>query len=304
MTKEMKATHLILPLLFLLVQFNPAFSQQSGLEALRMQIVSKIGKNEGDMAVAFKILETSYPALLINENEIFHAASTMKTPVMIEIFKQEAKGRLTLRDSVIIKNKFLSIVDGSAYSLDLNEDSQEELYEKVGKKTSIYDLMYQMIIKSSNLATNLLIEIADAKRVTLSMKELGANHIEVLRGVEDQKAFEAGLNNTTTALDMMLIMEAIAIGTAGTAEHCEKMMNILFDQKFKDLIPKLLPEDVRVAHKTGSITGVQHDAAIVLLPEGKRYVLVILSKNLNDVEAGKITIAEISRMIYEYVSQQ
>ena len=162
--------------------------------------------------------------------------------------------------------------------------------------------MYQMIIKSSNLATNILIERVGAENVTQTMRELGAADIQVLRGVEDLKAFDAGLSNTTTALDMMLIMKAIATGEAVGQEESRQMMDILYDQYYKDLIPKLLPETVKIAHKTGAITGVQHDTAILTLPDGRSYVLVILTKNLTDLAAGKQAIAEISKLIYDFVS--
>ncbi len=288
---------LLLPLCILLA--CSGVRDKSGLEALEEGILSLMQATEGDFGVAFRMLDDSGKELLINEKEVFHAASTMKTPVMIELFKQAGAGKFDLQDSILIVNEFTSIVDGSPFSMDLGVDSQEGLYERIGEKTTIYELMYQMIIKSSNLATNILIDLVGAEKVTQSMRELGAEDIEVLRGVEDLKAFEAGLSNTTTALDMMLIMEAIALGKV---EGSEEMMKILSDQYFKDLIPKLLPADVKIAHKTGSITGVQHDAAILELPDGKRYVLVILSKNLTDVAAGKETIAQISRLVFEYVS--
>lgn len=287
----------LLPLLVLLG--CAAKDQNTRLASLEEEIQSLMQGTEGDFALAFRMLDDPDIELLIEETEVFHAASTMKTPVMITLFKQAREGYFDLQDSIPIVNEFNSIVDGSTFRMDLGVDSQEGLYEMIGEKTTIYELMYQMIIRSSNLATNILIERVGAENVTRDMRELGAMDIEVLRGVEDLKAYEAGLSNTTTALDMMLIMEAIALGKV---EGSEEMRKILSDQYFKDLIPRLLPEDVKIAHKTGSITGVQHDAAILELPDGTSYVLVILSKNLTDVEAGKEVIARISRLVYDYVS--
>src|SRR5690606_19336702 len=119
--------------------------------------------------------------LFINENENFHAASTMKTPVMLEVFKQIKEGEFNLNDSIIIKNEYKSIVDGSAYSLNETDDSYALLYQQIGNKTTLYNLVYHMIINSSNLATNLLIELVDAKKVTASMHSFGAKNILVLR---------------------------------------------------------------------------------------------------------------------------
>lgn len=252
------------------------------------------------MAVAFHDLSTG-AQILINEREMFHAASTMKTPVMIELFRQADKRERRLGDSILVKNSFSSIVDGSPYSMDLTDDSDDSVYELIGKRVTVRDLIYQMITVSSNLATNILIEIADARNVTGAMRLLGADSIQVLRGVEDLKAFDAGLNNRTTAHDLMMIFKALADGSAASASSCKEMLDILGDQKFRDMIPGELPPDTRVAHKTGSITGVQHDGGVVFLPDGRKYVLVILSKDLKDREQGVRAIAEISRMIYDNV---
>ncbi|EPR68038.1 serine hydrolase [Cyclobacterium qasimii] len=291
--------YLLLPL-FLLLSCAGSKEKQD-LNQLENGIRDLMQGVEGDFGLAFRLLDDSGKELFINEKEVFHAASTMKTPVMIELFKQSAAGKFSLQDSILIRNEFKSILDGSAYSMDLGVDSQEALYSRIGEKGSRYELMYQMIIKSSNLATNILIEEVGAENVTQTMRDLGALDIQVLRGVEDLKAFEAGLSNTTTALDMMLIMEAIAKGKVVGSGN---MMEILSDQHFNGLIPKYLPKTAKIAHKTGSITGVQHDAAIVDLVNGKRYVLVILSKNLKDEEVGKESIAKISQLIYTYVVEQ
>jgi beta-lactamase class A len=158
-----------------------------------------------------------------------------------------------------------------------------------------------MIIVSSNLATNIVIELADATKVTQSMRALGATDIMVLRGVEDQKAYEAGISNTTTAYDLMIIFEQLAKGKVAGESADEQMIDILLDQKFNDIIPAHLPKDVRVAHKTGEISGVRHDSGIVILPDGRRYVLVILSKNMKNVDTGTAAMANVSKMIYDFI---
>lgn len=277
--------------------------KEDGLDQLRQGVTGKFDSIEGEFALAYLNLKDTSDYLLINAGERFHAASTMKVPVMIELFKQSAQGLYSINDSVLIKNEFKSIVDESLYSLDTADDSEKELYAILGEKRSIYDLNYDMIIWSSNLATNLLIEFADAKKVTQSMRDLGAADIEVLRGVEDIKAFEQGLSNSTTAKDLMVIFQAIASDNAGSPEDCAEMIKILKDQKFNEIIPALLPEDVEVAHKTGVITSLHHDAGIVYLPDGNAYVLVLLSKNLGDFDEGTNLMAEVSRMVYDYFTE-
>ena len=188
--------------------------------------------------------------------------------------------------------------------MDIADDSDDVVYQQVGTRVALKDLMHSMIAVSSNLATNVLIELVNAKKVTATMKDLGATNMEVLRGVEDQKAYDQGLSNSTTAQDLMLIMKAIASNTAGTPEDCATMIDILKEQQFNDMIPRYLPQDVSVAHKTGFISGIHHDAAIVYLPDGRAYVLVLLSKNLKDFDQGTEQLANISKTVYDYMMNQ
>ncbi len=276
-------------------------TQKPKLEDIKSQIQSRLELANGTYAIAFKSLDDTTISVLINEKEIFHAASTMKTLVMVEVFNQAAMGKFYLHDSILVHNEFKSIVDSSLYSMQLDVDSQEALYSQIGSYTTYYDLTYQMIIQSSNLATNILIDKLGATQVNASMRDLGAMDIQVLRGVEDLKAFSAGLNNTTTAYDLMLIMEAIAKGLAIDQASSSAMIEILKDQKFKNQIPAKLPAEVVVAHKTGSIKGVLHDSGIVFLPDGTTYVLVILSKDIPSSEEGSEVASDISKIIYDFV---
>ena len=273
------------------------------LTQLKQNIEHSFQQLDGNFALAFVNLSDSSQKIMINTEDTFHAASTMKTPVMIEIYNQAAQGKFKLSDSVLVKNKFKSIVDGSSYTMDIGEDSGDALYKKIGQKVTIHKLMYDMITVSSNLATNILIELVNAKKVTASMRKLGAKDIQVLRGVEDIKAYDLGLNNTTTAKDLMIIMKAIATNKAGNKKDCDEMISILKDQKFNDMIPKYLPKNVKIAHKTGSITGVHHDSGIVYLPNGKAYVLIILSKNLKDFDKATDEMAKVSKEIFEFMMQ-
>ena len=276
-------------------------TSKKALKTLQSDIEKELSGKKGTFAVAFKDLKTGRQ-INLKDKETFHAASTMKTPVMIEVYKQAGEGKFSLNDSIELKNEFKSIVDGSSFSLDSTDDSEFELYKHIGEKRTIAALLYQMIIVSSNFATNLIIQKVGAENVTQSMRALGAKDIQVLRGVEDNKAFEKGVINTTTAHDLALIFEKIAKGEAVSAEASQAMINILLDQKFNEIIPALLPPGVKVAHKTGSITHVHHDSGIVILPDGRKYVLVLLSKDWEDEKQTIQTMANISLLVYKYVT--
>ncbi len=278
-------------------------AEEDKMETLRKSIEARLEGVEGNFAVAYLDRDKG-DTLLINSRRIFHAASTMKTPVLIEIYKQAYEGKFSLTDSIEIKTNFNSIADGSEYILPSTSDSETSLYVMVGKKKTIASLTYDMVIMSSNLATNIIMELVGAENVTNSMRDLGAKDIQVLRGVEDLKAYEEGINNTTTAYDLMLIFSAIADGKVVGEGASAEMIDILMNQQFNHIIPAKLPRNVKVAHKTGSITGVQHDTGIVYLPNGESYILILLSSDLKDQKAGEEALADISRIIYDFKTAQ
>jgi len=276
---------------------NPAQT----LRTLRNGLEEKISREKGIYAIAFKDLQTG-DTLLIHARKMMHAASTMKVPVMIEVFRQAHKGHFGLSDSVLIRNDFESIVDGSHFSLDLGPKPTGYIESRVGKKVTIYDLVYYMITVSSNLATNILMDMVSADSVMKTMSDIGATDVRILRGVMDLKAFDKGLNNRINAYDLMLIMEAIARKRVVSPEACDEMINIMLHQKHRNKIPAGLPANIKVAHKTGSITAINHDAGIIFLPNGRQYVLAVLSSGEpNHAKSARI-IADISKTIYHWIT--
>ena len=268
--------------------------------SLRDAINELTSQSTGTFGIAYINLQDPSDTLFINADEMFHAASTMKTPVLIEAYKQAIEGGLSIQDSMLVHNSFTSIADGSQFSVELDRDSGKEMHTRIGEYVPIREILYDMTINSGNLSTNLIIDRVGAQKVTQTMRELGASKIEVLRGVEDMKAFDAGLSNRTSARDLAIIFQHLANGTAVSQEASNDMIKILLDQQFKEMIPAKLPQSVRVAHKTGWITGVVHDSGILLLEDGRKYVLVILSKNLLQNELGTQIGADISKIIYDW----
>ena len=255
---------------------------------------------QASFGIAFKDLGTGQ-TFFINERENFHAASTMKTPVLMEAYKQAAAGKFSLHDKIKVSNSFKSIVDGTEFSVSPADDSEFELYQLIGKELPISDILHRMITKSSNLATNIMIDLVGANNVMATMKEVGAHDIQVLRGVEDQKAFDAGRNNTTTAYDLMLIFEQLGKGSFINKMACADMIRVLQDQYYKDAIPAKLPADVKTATKSGSITRIAHDSGIVFLPDGRKYVVVLLSRGFEKHADATGVLAELSKLLYDAV---
>jgi beta-lactamase class A len=263
--------------------------------SLEQDVRDIIAKSGAEVAVAFRTLDGAQE-LLIDADKPFHAASTMKVPVMIELFRQAAEGTLSLDDPLPVRNQFKSIVDGSPYSLSVDADSDGAVYAAVGKTLPLRQLCEAMITVSSNFAANLLIERLGVENIRRTVTRLGAGGIQVLRGVEDQKAFDKGLNNTTTARGLLVVLEKLARKQAVTPAADSEMIEILERQKFNDAIPAGVPSGTRVAHKTGNITRIHHDAAVVYA--ARPYVLVVLVRGIDDAKRSAGLIASISKAVF------
>ena len=273
-----------------------AAAQDARLAAAIPGIESAIRHSGAEVAVAFRTLD-GRSEWLLHADEPFHAASTMKVAVLVELYRQVHQGKVRLDETLTIKNQFRSLVDGSPYTLDPNDDSETALYQAVGGTRTLAQLSELMITVSSNLATNLLMDKLGVDNIRAGVHALGADGMNVLRGVEDSKAFQQGLNNTTTARALLTLLQAIARGEAVDTDSSRQMIEILEQQTFNDRIPAGLPAGTRVAHKTGEITRIQHDAAIVFAP--RPFVLVVLTRGLEDSKQGAALIADITRRLYQ-----
>lgn len=237
--------------------------------------------------------------ILINSDISFHPASMMKICVMMEVFRQARQGLFSLDDRILVKNAFASIADGSAYDLSIADDSEKDLYSRIGQRLPIRDLVRLMIIVSSNLATNLLVERVTPERTTAFMRELGADGLIVRRGVEDNKAFQLGLNNSATARGFMNILMKLAKREVVSEQDSNEMIEILLGQKFNEMIPAQLPDEVRVAHKTGWTGKFYHDVGIVYPPNAKPLVLVILTNGFEKDEGAHLFVASLAKKVYD-----
>src|SRR2546427_232358 len=267
--------------------------------SLRAQTEARIAQTAARAVGLYYRDLTTGDSLTVGAATRFHAASTMKLPVMIQLFRDRDAGRLSLDDSITVTNTFRSIVDSSPYQLDTADDSDSSLYKRIGRRASIRELIELMETVSSNLATNLLIARVDAKRANATAHALGADSILVLRGVEDGKAYRAGMNNTTTARDLGVLLTALAQYRAASPAACREMLEILGRQHFTEGIPAGLPAGTRVEHKTGWIGGVvYHDAAIVRPAHGAPYVLVVLTGGIAQDSTAYGLVRDISHNVY------
>ena len=271
-------------------------------DSLALRIRERVAVVPGArVAVAYRDLATP-DTLYLGADTSFHAASTMKVPVLVELFRAAERGAVRLDDSLLLVNRFASIVDGSPYELGTGDDSDSSLYARVGTRVPVRELAERMIVRSSNLATNALIPLVGGDAVTRTMRALGASRIVVRRGVEDGPAYARGLSNTTTARDLAIVLAAIERGTAASRASCDSIRAILLRQEFNREIPAGLPPGTRVAHKTGSITATLHDAAIVYPPGRAPYVLVVLTGGIADARVARALIADVARLVHAHAT--
>jgi beta-lactamase class A len=270
--------------------------------ALRTEI-QKIEKESGAKAIAVALhdLETGFE-LRYHADRWFHAASTIKVPILLGAFAAIDRGELLPHSRVHVRNRFLSCVEDIPFRVESGRDSNSAVHNAIGKMMRVDELAYHMITTSSNLATNLLLGVMGSEAVNATLHQLNlVEGIELCRGVEDELAFEKSINNRVTADGLLRILVLLAQGKAFSPALSRRMMDILHGQEFNQGIPARLPKGARVAHKTGEISTVAHDAGVIYLPKRKPYVLVILTEWDPAVSGRSRTIAAISHAVYEFL---
>ncbi len=239
---------------------------------------------------------------------VFHAASTIKLAILLALFRASEAGRVRLGDRLHVRNRFRSQADGQPFFLQADRDGDPELYHSVGRTASLASLAETMIVRSSNLATNLLLEHLEVSFVTETLAAAGLDSLHCLRGVEDEAAFARGMNNQVTAEGLLTFFRRVHEARILSPENRDRMFDILFQQRFNGMIPAGVPDSAkaRVAHKTGEISTVCHDAGMVFLPARPPYVLVVLTEY---PAAGSTAnrhkmVAAVSAAVYDFLQSR
>ena len=271
--------------------------------SVRQQIQARIASVPGaQVSISMRDVERGL-AFDLHADTVYHAASLMKVPVLFALYDAFAKGRLRPDQTIRLTNLFRSIADSSTYVLDPADDSDSTVYARVGQDVALRWLAERMITHSSNLATNALITLLEPTRITALARELGAKNTVVLRGVEDTPAFRKGMNNVTTASDLVMLFIALQSRRVSDSTATADMLGILEQQAFNSQIPAGLPPGTRVAHKTGSITATWHDAGLVYPPGKAPYAIAILTRNIADPRVADALAADCSRIIWEWLAK-
>jgi beta-lactamase class A len=294
------------PLAFLSPPAEAAGLPPARRAALETTLRQLAAEGRATYGIHFKDL-ASGTRIEIGADRTMHAASLVKVPVMLEALRRVDEGGWRLEDELPVVNEFGSLVDGSLFALGLDPETEGPTAAKIGRRATLAFLLTEMIARSSNLAANVLLSRLGPESVQRLVDALGARSVKVRRCFEDDKAFEKGINNETDAAGMGAILEAARRSEKLSATARAEAWRLLTRQLFNDQIPAGLPPDsgAVVGHKTGTISSVQHDAAIVRLPDGREYVLVLLATDFGANEEGRAAVKEttrrMSRAVYDAV---
>lgn len=265
--------------------------------------IRELESQPGARAIAVAVYDTRTGATFAyNADRWFHAASTIKIAILLGVFAAVHRGTLVPQSRLHVRNRFYSAFDGSPFRVAASRDADEEVHAAIGKMLRIDDLARHMIAVSSNLATNLLLDLVGLDTIQRTLDQYDLHGVDLRRGVEDERAFEHGINNLVTADGLVAMLRLIAEGRAFTPELSQEMLDILHQQQFRAGIPARLPAGARVAHKTGDISTVAHDAGVVYLPGREPYVVAVLTEWEPGAGKRAATISAISYAVYEHLT--
>ncbi|WP_312906577.1 serine hydrolase [Tissierella praeacuta] len=247
-------------------------------------IIKEIDSVDEEVSIIIKDLINDRWILKYNEDRVFPSASLIKIPIMIEVLERVEKGELSLDKKIKIK-----AIDRVDYSI---------ISELTLKEYTLIDLITLMIILSDNTATNVLIDLLGYEKVNETVKKLNCNNTILKRKMMDFTAAKEGRENLTSPMDMALFMEKIYNKSIISPKICDIMIDILTRQKHRDMLPRYILDEVKIANKTGELSGINHDIGIFYL-ENINYLIGIFTTNGKDDLVGKRTIGRISKLVYD-----
>lgn len=247
-------------------------------------IIKEIDSVDEEVSIIIKDLTNDRWILKYNEDRVFPSASLIKIPIMIEVLERVEKGELSLDKKIKIK-----AIDRVDYSI---------ISELTLKEYTLIDLITLMIILSDNTATNVLIDLLGYEKINETVKKLNCNNTILKRKMMDFTAAKEGRENLTSPMDMALFMEKIYNKSIISPKICDVMIDILTRQKHRDMLPRYILDEVKIANKTGELSGINHDIGIFYL-ENINYLIGIFTTNGKDDLVGKRTIGRISKLVYD-----
>lgn len=241
-----------------------------------------------------------------NGERWFHAASVIKVALLVAVFDAVEQGRFNLASRLHVRNRFLSLADGRPYRIDASRDADADVHAAVGRTMTVRQLARRMIVTSSNLATNLLMNLVGLDAARASLARLEIEGVDMCRGVEDDRAFEMGVSNRMTPNGAIALLRTIVAAKGISPESADEMTEALIEQQFGGTIAPGIPESVRgaakVAHKTGEISTVTHDTGAVFMPGRPPYLIAIFVESTGEPKERQDAAVAASTAVYESIT--
>lgn len=264
-----------------------AGKRKAAWASLKKDVEHELKGFSGAAGVVIKDLDKNWE---INTNKDLRipSASMVKIPIMMAYFYAANEGKLSLQDTIEIRNS------------EKAPGSGELKFEMPGKAFTIEDLIRRMVTESDNTAANMLINRLGFDTLNQYFKKMGLKYTNLSRKMMDFKERKSGVENYTTAGEMAYLLEQLYRGRFINVDTSKKCIEILAGQKVNDRIPKKLPGEVIVAHKTGLENFLCHDAGIVYTDKGN-FLICVLAKHKNKTaQEAKSVIADIALLAYNY----
>ncbi|MBN2484175.1 MAG: serine hydrolase [Candidatus Omnitrophica bacterium] len=259
--------------------------QKKFVRSLEKNISGIAEHQQGEFACVIKDMRFPYTQWDKNEKELFPAASLMKVPVLAVVFKAVDEGKLSLDEKVVVRRKDIAGGSGIIKAM------------KMPAAFSLRELLKIMIASSDNTATNKVISLLGYEYLNNGFTELGLKDTVLKRKMMDFSLRDKGVENYTSARDISSLLERMYRKELVDEAASGEMISYLKSQKINDRLPRYLPNEVTVAHKTGLERGVVHDAGIVFSPKGD-YIICILTRGVNSYAQAKKFIADTSLVTY------
>ncbi len=252
---------------------------------LMIELERRASKFHGEAGIYIKDLKTSQ-VISIQPSKLFPSASLVKVPIMAACYQAQQEGRLNLDDKLtLLRHQKIR--------------SCSHLYfARSGSRFTIRDLIERMITESDNTATNMLTDHLGFAYLNQKFVEFGLRNTDLRRGVMDLQWRAAGIENYTTPEDMAFILEKIYRGELVSDQASGEMMGVLKRQKVNDRIPRWLPDDVVIAHKTGLLRDTVSDCGIVFTQKGD-FIICVLTSEINNFKLAKRFIGRIAACAYD-----
>ncbi|KXK59204.1 serine hydrolase [Micromonospora rosaria] len=227
------------------------------------------------------------PAWARHPDATHYAASTMKIAVLAALHRAADPDRapattpLDLDAPVPVVNDFASARPGAPrFTCARTFDNDDAVWQRLGDRASLRWLAERMIVRSSNLATNIVLAHVGLPAVDRVWTAAGARHSVTGRGIEDFAAREAGTTNLVTAADLAALLDALATGATrpgplAAPAACAAMLDVLAAQEHRDDLAAGLPDGTRIAHKSGWVRGIRHGAGVVYPTDAPPYLVVV-----------------------------